>query len=335
MAQPLGRGAHRGVIAGVIVAIYGVDFFPAYVSDLLSVTRSDTRAAPGAPLMEVINGPRFMIGSLALILSVIVLRQAGQDRAGLVLFLLAPGFVYVTYQNFGNDPKWLMLLAIYLLALRPESGRRVVFNADARNAVAGLALVSFALITPSFQNIVTSPFRHLATKAMDYAPQFKTRPELRDVFVKTQRTATVLGRVVMVDDLPQLAPYVVEDGLFKPVTFLGETLPRCTLQSGDVAMHSYMADRLKQPPFNFPRTASFLSRILPRAFGFWAGLSHLKVGRLGTIRARRGLKMPMPSSYRPVRWIPKLNAMLWQPLRPRGWCCVRLCVTIRCWSIRL
>ncbi|MBU0644529.1 MAG: hypothetical protein KJ731_13945 [Alphaproteobacteria bacterium] len=267
-----------GVIAGVIVAIYGVDFFPAYVSDLLSVTRSDTRAAPGAPLMEVINGPRFMIGSLALILSVIVLRQAGQDRAGLVLFLLAPGFVYVTYQNFGNDPKWLMLLAIYLLALRPESGRRVVFNADARNAVAGLALVSFALITPSFQNIVTSPFRHLATKALDYAPQFKTRAELRDVFVKTQRTATVLGRVVMVDDLPQLAPYVVEDDLFKPVTFLGETLPRCTLQSGDVAMHSYMADRLKQPPFNFPQDSQFF--VADIASGIWilGGFEPLKGG---------------------------------------------------------
>ena len=267
-----------GVIAGVMVAIYGVDFFPAYVSDLLSVTRSDTRAAPGAPLMEVINGPRFMIGSLALILSVIVLRQAGQDRAGLVLFLLAPGFVYVTYQNFGNDPKWLMLLAIYLLALRPESGRRVVFNADARNAVAGLALVSFALITPSFQNIVTSPFRHLATKALDYAPQVKTRAELRDVFVKTQRTATVLGRVVMVDDLPQLAPYVVEDDLFKPVTFLGETLPRCTLQSGDVAMHSYMADRLKQPPFNFPQDSQFF--VADIASGIWilGGFEPLKGG---------------------------------------------------------
>ncbi|AJE45920.1 hypothetical protein [Celeribacter indicus] len=260
------RGAWRSLAAGIVtglviaaamVALYGVDFFPAYIADLLSVTRSETRAAPGVPFMEILNGPRFLIGTVALLLSVIVLRQSGQGRSGLLLLLFAPGFLYVTYQNFGNDPKWLMLLAVLLLAHRPPRGMRVLFNADARNASAALALVAFALVAPSFQNIVTSPFRHLAEDTEGYGLQFPERAETYDIFVRVQRTQMVLAREALVDRYAQLAPYVTEDALFEPVTFLGERLPRCTLDSGDGAMHRYMADRLKEVPFNYPPEAQF------------------------------------------------------------------------------
>lgn len=266
------------VVAGVMVAVYGVDFFPAYINDLLTVTRSGTRAAPGMSLIEVMNAPRFLIGSLSLILSVIVLRQSGQAMAGLLLLLLAPGFIYVTYQNFGNDPTWLILLCLLLMAQRPLRGQRVLFNADARNAVSALALVAFALIAPSLQNIVTSPFRLFAVKADDYVPQFATRSEIPDIFVKADRTSMVLGREAMVDQYPELAPYVIENERFEAVTFLGETLPRCTLQAGEVALHSYMADRLKQPPFNFPPESEFF--VADIASGIWilGGFAPLKGG---------------------------------------------------------
>lgn len=283
----LSRGAGRSLVAGIATGIgvalvtvltMGVDFFPAYIADLLSVTQSETRAAPGAGFLEVLNGPRFLIGSLTLILSVIVLRQAGLARAGLLLLLLAPGFVYVTYQNFGNDPKWLILLAFYLMALRPARGHRVLFNTDARNATAALALVAFALIAPSLQNVVTSPFRHYATDTDGFAPQFATRPEVDDIYVKTHRTGMVLVRTAMVETHPELAPYVIEDEMFEPVTFLGETLPLCSLQAGDSALHAYMADRLKEPPFNYPPEAQFF--VTDIASGIWilGGFAPLKGG---------------------------------------------------------
>ena len=270
------RGAMRSLVAGiatgllvtvVMVAIYGVDFFPAYINDLLTVTRSGTRAAPGMSLVEVMNAPRFLIGSLTLILSVIVLRQSGQALAGLLLLLLAPGFIYVTYQNFGNDPTWLILLCLLLMAQRPMRGQRVLFNADARNAVSALALVAFALIAPSLQNIMTSPFRLLAVETEDYVPQFASRSEIPDIFVKADRTSMVLGREALVDRYPELEPYIIESDRFEAVTFLGETLPRCTLQAGEVALHSYMADRLKQPPFNFPPESEFF--VADIASGIW------------------------------------------------------------------
>ena len=281
------RGAFRSltvglatgaVIAGLCVLVFGVGFFPAYIADLLSVTQSETRSAPGAPFVEVLNGPRFLIGSLTLLVSIIVLRQAGQDRAGLILLLLAPGFVYVTYQNFGNDPKWLMLLAIYLLVHRPARGQRVLFNADARNATGALALTAFALIAPSFQNMITSPFRHFAGDTEGYVVQLANRDETQDIYVKQTRAGMVLGRVALADEMPALVPYVTEDALFEPVTFLGEVLPRCNLQAGDVAMHRYMADRLKEPPFNFGPDTQFFVADIASAIWMLGGFEPLKGG---------------------------------------------------------
>lgn len=272
-----------GVITGVLVALamvaaYGLDFLPAYVGDLLSVTRSETRAAPGLPLIQVVNAPQFLVGSLVLVLSVIVLRQAGGARIGLLLFLLAPGFVYVTFQNYGNDPKWLFLLCIFLLSQRPERGVRVLFNADARNAIVGLSLVAFALSAPSLQNMVTSPFRHLALDDETYVPQFANRPEVADIFVDSERTGMVLGRTALVDRYAGLTPYVREAERFEPVTFLGETLPRCTLQAGDLALHHYMADRLKEAPFNFPPESQFFMADIASAVWILGGFEPLQGG---------------------------------------------------------
>lgn len=164
-------------VAALLVLIYGIDFFPAYIGDLLSVVRSETRSAPSASLMEVVNGPRFLVITLSAIFAIMVLRQAAQERAGLLMLLLLPGFVYVTYQNFGNDPKWLILFAVLMLVYLPERGRRVLFNWEARNVVVGFTMVAFALIMPSIQNMITSPFRHLSEDVSDYAVYLDGHPE--------------------------------------------------------------------------------------------------------------------------------------------------------------
>jgi hypothetical protein len=270
-------GLASGAVVAALVALgFGVDFYMAYVSDLLSVAQSSTRSAPGAGLIEVLNGPRFLIGTLVLVLSIIVLRQGGQGRAGLVLLLLAPGFIYVTYQNFGNDPKWLLFLCIYLIAHRPVRGTRVIFNADARNACAALALVSFALIAPSFQNMITSPLRHFGEVEADYQLLLDGTSQTRDVWVYTDRVSKLRERRPVADRIPAVATYgaPVED----PVTFLGQELPRCVLLSGDAMMHAYMADRLKDAPFNFGVEAQFFVTDVATVIWMEGGFAPLKGG---------------------------------------------------------
>lgn len=281
------RGAWRSLIAGLVtglliavfvVAIYGGEFFPAYIADLLSVTASESRSAPGLPFVDVLNAPRFLIASLTLVLSIIVLRQAGRERDGLLLLLLAPGFIYVTYQNFGNDPQWLILLCLLLLAERPVRGRRVLFNTEARNAVSALALVSFALIAPSLQNIATSSFRNFAVNVGEYEPQFKDRAELSGLFVQPKRMRVVLARESFVDRHQELAPYAYEDEEFEPASFLGETLPYCRLLGGDQAVDAYTADRLKEPPFNFGTDTQFFVADVVSSVWIFGGFAPLEGG---------------------------------------------------------
>jgi hypothetical protein len=270
-----------GLVAGSIVALlvawgFGVDFYLAYINDLMSVAHSPTRAAPGGDFIEVLNGPRFLIGTLVLVLSIIVLRQSHQGRAGLVLFLLAPGFIYVTYQNFGNDPKWLLFLCVFLLAHRPMRGTRVIFNADARNACAALALVSFALIAPSFQNMITSPVRHFGELEEGYQVQLKTPPQARDVFVFSDRVSQLNETRPMALRVPALASYGAP--MSEPVTFLGDVLPRCQLQSGQGLLDTYMAEKLRGAPYNFGSNAQFFVTDLVSVIWIEGGFAPLKGG---------------------------------------------------------
>ena len=104
------------VLAGLVVVVLmtlmaGIGYWGAYVGDLLTVAGSETRPHPGKPLGSVVGEPMYIGASLAAIMAVIFLRQGKQDLAGLVLLVLLPGFFYVTFQNFGNDPQWLWIIA--------------------------------------------------------------------------------------------------------------------------------------------------------------------------------------------------------------------------------
>ncbi|MBU2865584.1 hypothetical protein [Pacificibacter marinus] len=270
-----------GLVSGCVVALmvawgFGVDFYLAYIHDLLTVAQSPTRAAPSADFAEVLNGPRFLIGTLVLVLSIIVLRQGRQGRAGLVLLLLAPGFIYVTYQNFGNDPKWLLFLCVFLLAHRPTRGTRVIFNADARNASAALALVSFALIAPSFQNMITSPMRHFGEVEEGYAMLFKTAPKAHDVFVFADRVSQITETRPMALRVPALAIYGAP--LSEPMTFQGAELPRCTLDSGQGPLDTYMAQTLRGAPYGFGSLTQVFVTDLVSSIWIEGGFAPLKGG---------------------------------------------------------
>lgn len=243
-----------GLVAAVVGVLLGFEFYMAYIQDLLSVVTSSTRSAPSASFAEVLNSPKTFFATLTLLLSIIVLRQSGAHRAGLLLLLLAPGFMFVTYQNFGNDPKWLMFLCVFLLVHRPERGNRVIFNADARHAVSGLALASFVFIAPSFQNLVTSPVRHFSEEEQSYELLVTDLDAARDLWVYTDRVTRIQRQISVPSSEQALATYVKAE---EPVMFLGEAFHNCSTTSGAVTVSRYMADRLRQEPFQFEARSQF------------------------------------------------------------------------------
>ena len=129
--------------------LMGTGFWLAYLGDLLTVAGSEARPHPGEPFGAVVGLPAYIGASFVLIVGVMLLRQAGQATGGLILLLLTPGFFYVTFQNFANDPQWLLLLGVLLLAFLPAAGIRNGFGWDMRNAVKICALAALSMAAPS------------------------------------------------------------------------------------------------------------------------------------------------------------------------------------------
>lgn len=219
-------------IAAAITLFAGVGYWFAYFADLLAVARSEVRAAPGLNLEAVIGAPAYLGGSLVAFASVILLRQAGQKTGGLVVLLLLPGFFYVTYQNFGNDPQWMWLLAVLLFALRPVRGITNSLGWDMRSAIGVLATAALAFSAPSFVNLAYSPFRHYSVSVADYAPVLPRDGRNADLQTVAVRANRVDAGIALDEPGSGLEVYAERAERDSTGTLMGETLARCELMIG-------------------------------------------------------------------------------------------------------
>jgi hypothetical protein len=233
-----GRMLLAGLLAGLVVvagltALAGPAFWQAYLGDLLAVSRSEIRAQPGLSLASVIAAPAYFGGSLAALATVVFLRQSGRTSEGLALLLLLPGFFYVTWQNYGNDPQWLVLLAAVALSLRPDAYARNVLGWPMRSALTLLGVVALAFATPSLINLALSPLRQVFASTEGMVPLLPGRPAHADVLVQQARLYGARASVTL--DAPG-APYAAyrdrAGELPEPAVLNGETLAECELLGG-------------------------------------------------------------------------------------------------------
>ncbi len=223
------------VIAGLITLAGGTAFWLAYLGDLLMVAQSEIRPAPGDAFSAVVGAPAYIAGSIALIAGVVLLRQGHDKIGGLVLLLLTPGFFFVTYQNFGNDPQWLLFLGVLLLASLPKSGLRNGFGWEVRQAQILTATVAMALAAPSFLNLAYSPFRHFAMDVSGYTPMLPSSGPHNDMRATRLRGAHVVARSPLDGPDTEFASYAEVARLEEPLVFHGTTLPDCEVQFGHPA----------------------------------------------------------------------------------------------------
>ncbi len=233
-------------VAAVMTLAAGVAFWPAYLQDLLNVRASPLRERPGLPLAEVVSAPAYMAGSIVALLGVILLRQSGRALEGLVALLLLPGLVFITYQNFGNDPLWLGPLGLMLWVLAP---RRDIYNALGWNLHQGLllaAVAALALAAPSYTNLAWSPFRHLGFAGGEFWPLLPRAGVHEDVQVARIRARQVTAEVPADGPGTPFAAFADPD-LRDPVRarFQGEDLPICKTRVGLVAWYMTLAEDLK------------------------------------------------------------------------------------------
>ncbi|MEM9428213.1 MAG: hypothetical protein AAGA32_01790 [Pseudomonadota bacterium] len=226
-------------LAVATVTLGGVAFWQAYLGDLILVSTAPLRPFPGEDLGMLLGGPSGLPASMLLLLIVVFWRKTRRAREGMLLLFLAPGWVYITFQNWGNDPKWLALLAVLLVAVPAPERARPFFGQPAARAGGILAVVSLVLIAPSMSNIAMSGSRHLLLDKDGFAPIFDdiARSDIL-VMVDTHRRPSTQGRLAEVDfgPPPDMSP--------EPVVFLGEELGSCQTVMGLVGWLRKATDQL-------------------------------------------------------------------------------------------
>lgn len=220
-------------VAAVVTALAGPGFWLAYLQDLLTVAQSTVRERPGEQFTLVIGGAGFIAANLALLAVIVVLRESGRMLEGLLLFLLFIPFAYIVYQNFGNDPQWIVLAILVAVALWPGAGTRV-HGVPAATAMLVAVSVLAGVGIGSVVNMLGSPFRHYAIAESQMLPLLTADGPHSDIFAKRSRMmksrlneapdAKGLGLVTFAGDDAAEAP--------KPTLLNGEPLRDCTVDSG-------------------------------------------------------------------------------------------------------
>ena len=234
-------------LAGLGVAILatlvfgGIDFWRHYLADLVFVSGTESRPRPGKQFTEVLSLPKFFPGTICLLAAIVGLRTSGFTRSGLVLFLLAPAFVYITYQNWGNDTKWLLPLSFACFVWSREIGDKKIYGWSGQIYFLVIAFTSLAIIAPSYVNMTTSTLRNLMSADKDYISVLMDERH-SGLVIERKRSFAAEAMVVMpdvVDDNP-----ASEDDL-PQMLHLGEfEIPQCTLKSGYYGLMVQIADDL-------------------------------------------------------------------------------------------
>ena len=232
-------------VMGLVTLLTGPALWAGYVEDLLKVFSSDVREFPGLGFAQVLVSPPYFIATLAAVAGAIVIRGSGRPVEGLILLLLVPGYAYATFQNFENDPLWIIPLAAILWAARPEPEDVAVFGWDARVVLTTLAAVAVTLSIPHVQSLGAGALRHYALSPDAFEPLLAPDdPRLAGLHVASVRANTTRGSVDLREADALYAMMADPDDEAEPAMLAGEALPDCRLEAGIVGAIRVQADEI-------------------------------------------------------------------------------------------
>ncbi len=229
------------IVVGAVTVAYGPGFWLAYLHDLRVVAGSDVRPFVGVPLNEIIASPAYVGATIIGLAMVMLVRKTEHTAIATSIVLVLPGFIYISYQNFGNDPQWLLFVPVLLLALRPEAGFGTVFGFDLRRAMESTALVAVAAFFPSLFNIAMSPFEHLAFDRERFVPMLPAQTGHQDIFIREDRGYMMTAQVFKDQEPGPWAKYEERVEREPQPVFQGVTFPNCEWMAGSRAFFDEIA----------------------------------------------------------------------------------------------
>jgi len=235
-----------GVVLAIATAWLGVAYWPGYLGDLRVVSNNELRPNVGVPFNVILSGPGFIGGTFVLAFSVFCLRKTGHDSLAVALLVLAPGLIFITYQNFGNDPMWLWLMPVLLLSLRPGAAQSQVYGFDARRVMEMTAVVALALNFPSLYKSTLSNLDHMAFSEATFVDMLPEGDQgAQDIFVRKGRAYTMTAEVDLDRTMPDWSKYsdAVEREPLKEIG--GTVIDACEWRAGVLGYMETIAERLQ------------------------------------------------------------------------------------------
>lgn len=228
------------MVAGLVTLMAGVEFWAAYIGDLVSVSKSGIRPRPGASLSTLLISPSFLVGNLCLLAGIVLLRQGEKSLESILVLTFAPAFIYVTYQNWGNDPKWLILLGVLLFTLRPTRHVNNTFGWDVGRSMAIVSLVSAAVILPSIYTLTFANLRHVRLPQTVFS-QVLPGEANSDIAMRTDRMYATVKRMPFSLSDPKIRQLIRDVKLLPKDELFGQKLALCKLHMGLVGMLHQLA----------------------------------------------------------------------------------------------
>jgi hypothetical protein len=148
-AALISLAAGLSAMAACTAYVGGVEVAAGYLSDLLTVARSETRPEPGLGLLALPAHPANAVVTLGALAGVMSLLRGGLGREAALFALAAAGVYAIAWQNYGNHPTGALVLPLALLALvprMPEAARS--FGASARRVMNVAAIAMLAVTAP-------------------------------------------------------------------------------------------------------------------------------------------------------------------------------------------
>ncbi|MEM7720178.1 MAG: hypothetical protein AAF222_13340 [Pseudomonadota bacterium] len=267
------KGLYAGVACGALVAgcvtvLEGPAFWLAYLNDLRLVANNDIRPFVGTTFDQIMAGPSFVGGTLVALAAALVIRATQPTVAGIAALLLVPGFLYITYQNFGNDPQWLLFMPVLLLALRPEIGVLKLFGMDAHRVAMVSAIAALALIFPSLFNVALSPIKHASFDKTRFIPMLPETVGHQDIFIRRDRAYMMTAQIYRDQEDGPWAQYEAQVGRSPVPYFEGVRFPYCEWRAGSRALLETLGDDLSKA--DLPKGSRLFTADLLAAYWFFA-----------------------------------------------------------------
>ena len=231
------------VFSVVLVIAFGLEFWLAYAADLINVSRSEVRPHTGVAFGDIVGSPATLATTAVGFMAFLFLYRGGYRAQALGLLFLVPGFMFITWQNFGNDPKWLVPLAAVLLAMGVKAYRLDDITVSSR--VTMVAALAGILFLPSTITMATSPLRHATQDTAEFDPMLAGAPGQGDIYVRRDRGYSMLAETFLDDPGDPWDPLARVLDRPPSTAIEGIPFPNCEFLAGSVAFLTILGQDLR------------------------------------------------------------------------------------------